>query len=103
MENGVIVTRGARWPLMVDPQGQAQRWIKSMEGKALLLIDLQMADYMRVLELAIQHGSPVLLQNVQEKLDQALDPVLNKSLIKVGGIMIMKLGDKEVEYNNDFR
>ncbi|KAA0188249.1 Dynein heavy chain axonemal, partial [Fasciolopsis buskii] len=103
VENGVIVTRGARWPLMVDPQGQAQRWIKSMEGKALLLIDLQMADYMRVLELAIQHGSPVLLQNVQEKLDQALDPVLNKSLIKVGGIMIMKLGDKEVEYNNDFR
>ena len=32
-ENGVIVTRGTRWPLMVDPQSQAIKWIKNMEGK----------------------------------------------------------------------
>jgi len=31
-ENGVIVTRGQRWPLMVDPQCQALKWVKSMEG-----------------------------------------------------------------------
>ena len=31
-ENGIIVTRGTRWPLMVDPQSQAIKWIKNMEG-----------------------------------------------------------------------
>jgi len=31
-ENGVIVTRGQRWPLMVDPQCQALKWVKNMEG-----------------------------------------------------------------------
>ena len=47
-ENGVIVTRGRRWPLMIDPQTQANRWIKNMEsGKNLKIIDLQMSDFVR--------------------------------------------------------
>ena len=53
-----------------------------MQG--LKVIDLQQHDYMRTLELAVQHGLPVLLQNVHEKLDPALDPVLNKSIVKIG-------------------
>lgn len=32
-ENGVIIARGSRWPLMVDPQAQAIKWVKNMEGK----------------------------------------------------------------------
>ncbi|PVD19154.1 hypothetical protein C0Q70_21718 [Pomacea canaliculata] len=103
-ENGVIVTRGSRWPLMVDPQGQAIKWIKNMEAsKGLKVIDLQQTDYMRTLETAIQFGLPVLLQNVQERLDPSLDPILTKSLIKIGGAYMIRLGDKEVEYNTDFR
>uniref|UniRef100_A0A8C4S375 Dynein axonemal heavy chain 2 n=1 Tax=Erpetoichthys calabaricus TaxID=27687 RepID=A0A8C4S375_ERPCA len=103
-ENGVIVTRGNRWPLMIDPQGQAQKWIKNMENsKGLKIIDLQMADFMRTLENAIQFGSPVLLQNVQEELDPSLAPVLNKSVTKIGGRLLIRLGDKEVEYSPEFR
>ncbi|KAL8578353.1 Dynein heavy chain 2, axonemal [Nucella lapillus] len=103
-ENGVIVTRGSRWPLMVDPQGQAIKWIKNMEAsRGLKVIDLQQSDYMRTLESSIQFGLPVLLQNVQEKLDPSLDPILNRSLMKIGGAYIIRLGDKEVEYNPDFR
>ncbi|XP_038624757.1 dynein heavy chain 2, axonemal [Tachyglossus aculeatus] len=103
-ENGIIATRGNRWPLMIDPQGQALKWIKNMEAKEKLnIIDLQMSDYLRTLELAIQFGSPVLLQNVQEDLDPSLSPVLNKSVTRIGGRLLMRLGDKEVEYNPQFR
>lgn len=103
-ENGVIVTSSNRWPLMVDPQGQAIKWIKNMEAsRGLKVIDLQQSDYMRTLESAIQFGLPVVLQNVQEKLDPSLDPVLNKSLMRIGGAYMIKLGDKEIEYNPEFR
>ena len=27
-DNAILVTRGKRWPLMIDPQEQAKRWIK---------------------------------------------------------------------------
>uniref|UniRef100_A0A3B3BC08 Dynein heavy chain coiled coil stalk domain-containing protein n=1 Tax=Oryzias melastigma TaxID=30732 RepID=A0A3B3BC08_ORYME len=79
-ENGVIITRGNRCPLIIDPQGQALKWIKNMEG--LKVIEFGMADYLQVLENAIQFGNPVLLQNVQEELDPSLNPVLNKSLTR---------------------
>uniref|UniRef100_F7E952 Dynein axonemal heavy chain 2 n=1 Tax=Callithrix jacchus TaxID=9483 RepID=F7E952_CALJA len=103
-ENGIIVTRGNRWALMIDPQAQALKWIKNMEGRqGLKIIDLQMSDYLRILENAIQFGYPVLLQNVPEYLDPTLNPVLNKSVARIGSRLLMRLGDKEVEYNTNFR
>ncbi|KAK0141426.1 Dynein heavy chain 2, axonemal [Merluccius polli] len=66
------------------------------------VIDLQMPGFLRVLEQAVQAGDPVLLQNVQEELDPALTPILNKAVTHVGGRMLLKLGDKEVEYSPDF-
>nr|XP_008509230.1 PREDICTED: dynein heavy chain 2, axonemal-like isoform X3 [Equus przewalskii] len=62
-----------------------------------------MSDYLRILEKAIQFGYPVLLQNVQEYLDPTLNPVLNKSVARIGGRLLMRIGDKEVEYNTNFR
>ena len=50
----------------------------------LKIIDLQQPDFLRTLENAVQFGTPVLLQNVQEELDPSLGPILNKSLIKQG-------------------
>ncbi|CAF1063283.1 unnamed protein product [Rotaria sordida] len=103
-ENGVIVTRGTRWPLMIDPQAQAIKWIKNMEmSNNLRLIDLQTPDYLRIIEECIRSGRPCLCQNVKEELDPSLDPVLTRAVKRIGGVDILKLGDREIEYNKDFR
>ncbi len=103
-ENGIIVTRGRRWPLMIDPQGQANNWIRNMEKtRDLKVIDLKQSDFLRTLENAIQFGLPVILQGILETIDSALDPILNKSIVKKGGILTIKLGEKEIEYNPEFK
>lgn len=62
LENGIIIFKSRRWPLCIDPQGQANKWIKKMDGpKKLAIIKLSDANYLRTLENAIQFGQPVLL------------------------------------------
>lgn len=102
-ENGVISTRGSRWPLMIDPQGQANRWIRNMEGSKLRIIDLKMNGYLREVENAVQYGFPVLLQDILEEIDPAMEPVLAKSLLKIGNRVVLRLGDKELDYSPDFK
>ena len=72
-------------PLMIDPQGQANKWVKNMEKEfKLSVIKLTDADYMRTLENCITFGNPCLLENVQEELDPSLEPLLLKQTYKQG-------------------
>lgn len=71
--------------------------------RKLKVVDLQQPDFLRTLENAIQFGTPVLMQNVGEELDPSLEPILAKAFVKRGGRLMLKLGDKEVEFNPDFR
>lgn len=48
----------------------------------LLVIKRSDGNYMRTLENAVQFGKPVLLENVGETLDAALEPLLLKQTFK---------------------
>lgn len=70
---------------MIDPQGQANKWVKNFEKEhQLAVIKLTDADYMRNLENCIQFGNPLLLENVGEELDPSLEPLLLKQVFKQG-------------------
>ncbi len=104
IDNACIVFNSKRWPLMIDPQGQANRWIKNSEKENKLnVIKLSDSDMMRTLENAIQFGTPLLLENVGEDLDPSLEPLLLRSTFKQGGVEMIKLGDNLIEYSKDFR
>ncbi|KAI8825055.1 dynein heavy chain and region D6 of dynein motor-domain-containing protein [Fimicolochytrium jonesii] len=104
VDNGIIVKNARRWPLMIDPQGQANKWVKNMEKENnLQIIKLTDADYVRNLENAIQFGAPVLLENVKEELDPVLDSVLQKQTFKSGGATCIRLGDAVIEWSENFR
>ncbi|XP_075717900.1 dynein axonemal heavy chain 6 [Rhinoderma darwinii] len=103
-ENGILVTRGRRWPLMIDPQDQANRWIRNKETKnGLKIIKLTDTGFLRTLENAIRLGLPVLLEELKESLDPALEPILLKQTFVSGGRTLIRLGDSDIDYDKNFR
>jgi len=104
VENGSLITKCLRWPLIIDPQLQGINWIRNKEAPFnVKILQLSMKNYLDMLEHAIQSGTPVIIENIGEELDAVLDPVLSRSTIKKGRNLFIKLGDKEVEYDKNFR
>ncbi|RKO97032.1 hypothetical protein CAUPRSCDRAFT_11277 [Caulochytrium protostelioides] len=101
-ENALIANNSDGWPLFIDPQGQANKWVKQLEKERLVVIKPTDADYMRQLETAVQFGKPILLEDVGEELDAALEPLLLRQTFKQGGVLCIKLGETVVEYSPDF-
>ena len=104
VENGLIMSRSRRWPLMIDPQGQANKWIRNLEKhNHLKVIKQSESSYLRTLESAIQFGQPVLLENVGESLDASLEPLLLRQVLKWWSDEYSTWRDKTVEYSEKFR
>ena len=105
IDNAIVVANARRWPLLIDPQGQANKWIKTLErNNNLQVIKLSAGgEYLRTLENAIQFGLPVLLEDVGEELDPTLEPVLLKQTFKSGGVNCIRIGDSTIEFSSDFR
>uniref|UniRef100_A0A8C4GZ62 Dynein heavy chain 9, axonemal n=1 Tax=Dicentrarchus labrax TaxID=13489 RepID=A0A8C4GZ62_DICLA len=100
-ENATILTSCQRWPLMVDPQLQGIKWIKTKYGEDLRIIRIGQRGYLDAIERALAAGDVVLIENLEETLDPVLGPLLGRETIKKG--RYIKIGDKECEYNPSFR
>lgn len=85
IDNAIIMNESQRWSLLIDPQNQAHKWIKTMEkSNDIVIVKLTDPNYMRMMEIAIEIGKPVLIENVSENLDPPLDPILFKQVYQQG-------------------
>ena len=131
VQNGAIIANCKRWPLLIDPQLQGIKWIRKKHTEAvpeskpedwneeekgefvpnpenetikeMRCVQLTQSKYLNAVEMAIQNGEPIMIENIREDIDAVLDPVLMRSVIRRGRAMIIKLGDKEVEYDPRFQ
>jgi len=104
VQNGILTTRSSRYPLCIDPQQQAVAWIKKRESKSSLrACTFNDSDFLKHLEIAVNLGFAFLFENVDEYIDPIIDPVLEKNLVKKGNTRTVKIGDKDVEWDDSFR
>lgn len=80
---------------------QGIKWIKQKYDKELIVLRPNQKNYLDEIERAIASGQTVLLENIDDTLDAVLDPLLSRTFIKKG--TVIKIGDKEVDYNPNFR
>ena len=74
-----------------------------MEGSDLRITKFTNKDFLNVMEGAVPNGWSVLILDVDESLDPAIDNVLGKAYHEFDGRKLIKVGKKEFDYNKDFR
>uniref|UniRef100_A0A8D9BW96 Dynein beta chain, ciliary n=3 Tax=Cacopsylla melanoneura TaxID=428564 RepID=A0A8D9BW96_9HEMI len=100
-ENATILVNSQRWPLMIDPQLQGIKWIKSRYAKNLTIIRLGQKKVMDLIEKAVMTGKVLLIENIGEYVDPVLDNLIGRNLIRKG--KVVKIGEKEIDYHPDFK
>jgi len=102
-----MVTTSTRYPLMIDPQGQALQWIKNREPELLereCIFTLSHHSLKDALRFPLQEGYPVLIESIENEVDPMLDPILEKQIIVKGSKKkLIKLADQEMDYDDSFR
>merc|ERR1719428_2053676 len=108
IQNAIMVTRSSRYALMVDPQGQALRWIKSKEQERVAIAPAQCVTTLSAknlkdqIEFCMGEGLPLIIENVENEVDPMLDPVMDKAIIKKGKNMYINVSDQNMDYSPKF-
>ncbi|KAL8008331.1 putative AAA+ ATPase domain, dynein heavy chain region D6 P-loop domain, immunoglobulin-like protein [Plasmopara halstedii] len=105
-ENGAIVVTTVsmgRRPLIVDPQLQAIAWIREMEAhNNLIIVRAGQKRWIERLKTAIGTDGAFLIENLGEKIDPILAPVIQRSTSRRGARYEIQIGDASVPYNDNF-
>jgi dynein heavy chain len=106
VQNGIMVTRSSRYPLMIDPQGQAINWIKQREPILLeqnCIITLSHPNLKDALKFPLEMGYPMLIESIENEVDPMLDPILEKQIIKKGKNRLIKIAGQDLDFDEKFQ
>eukprot|EP01155_Anaeramoeba_flamelloides_P010253 Anaeramoba_flamelloidesa325155_517.p1 GENE.a325155_517~~a325155_517.p1 ORF type:complete len:3661 (-),score=1024.13 a325155_517:18-11000(-) len=102
-ENAIILKRFNRYPLVIDPSGQATQFIMNhYRDKNIVKTSFVDGNLMKKLESALRFGTSILIEDA-ENVDLILNSVLNKETRRTGGRKLIRLGDQEIDLSPSFQ
>jgi len=103
LENAAVVVSCNRYPLIIDPQLQGQKWIRGREGTEMVAIQLSQKQWLKKVEMAVSNGNTLMIESIGQDIDAILDPLLSKQFVKKGRNFTVKLGSEDVEIAPTFK
>lgn len=101
-ENAIMLKRFNRYPLIIDPTGQATTFLlNEYKSRKITVTSFLDEAFLKVLESALRFGNPILIQDV-EHLDPILNAVLNNEIRRTGGRVLIRLGSQDIDFSPSF-
>jgi dynein heavy chain 1 len=102
LQNAILLERFYRYPLVIDPSGQAAGFIlKKYASQKIVQSSFLDSNFLKTLASAVRFGTPLLVTDV-ENIDPILNPVLNKEYQKTGGRTLIRLGTEDIDFSPKF-
>ncbi|CEF66963.1 Dynein heavy chain, cytoplasmic [Strongyloides ratti] len=102
-ENSIMLHRFNRFPLIIDPSGQAMDFmLRQFANKNIIKTSFLDDSFKKNLESALRFGNTLLVQDV-ESYDPVLNPVLNREVKKTGGRILITIGDQDIDLSPAFQ
>ncbi|XP_068122972.1 cytoplasmic dynein 2 heavy chain 1 isoform X2 [Hyperolius riggenbachi] len=103
IENALVILQNQVCPFLIDPSSQATEWLKThLKQSRLEVINQQDANFITALELAVRFGKTLIIQEM-DGVEPVLYPLLRKDLIAQGPRYVVQVGEKTIDYNEEFR
>uniref|UniRef100_A0A3Q3WZD5 Cytoplasmic dynein 2 heavy chain 1 n=1 Tax=Mola mola TaxID=94237 RepID=A0A3Q3WZD5_MOLML len=103
MENALVILQSVACPFLIDPSSRATEWLCThLKQHRLEVINQQDKNFMTSLELAVRFGKTLIIQEM-DGVEPVLYPLLRRDLIAQGPRYVVQIGDKVIDYNEDFR
>ncbi len=104
LDNGLLALKSETIPFLVDPEGQACKWLKCYYNSGnLLTLKFNSEQYIKQVEGALRLGTIVIIEDMDENLDSELDPILAHNYTEINGKRFVKMGDNLIEMHEKFR
>ncbi|XP_075274100.1 cytoplasmic dynein 2 heavy chain 1 isoform X3 [Opisthocomus hoazin] len=103
IENALVILQSKVCPFLIDPSFRATEWLKThLKESRLEVINQQDTNFLTALELAVRFGKTLIIQEM-DGVEPVLYPLLRKDLIAQGPRYAIQIGEKMIDYNEEFR
>ena len=104
LENAIAILKTSSMPFIIDPSTQALSWIKKHFEKDgnVEVSNVNDERFFLNLELSIRFGKTLIVQDVED-IAPVLYPLLREQIIGQGPYKVVQVGEKQVDFNPNFK